>query len=323
MLSVAPASVKEEVSEPLAINLFLGDIADSIINGYWNVHDFVPSIDHLYEGLIDFVGRFSSIISIITPNGVALSPREASKCLLDYTRTVRFWQGMYLAITDLQKSFPDEKINVLYAGSGPFATLILPLLKIFNSDEISITILDLFPENLSRVKGIIETLKAEDYIKEYICEDATQYIPNEGSHLIVSETMDNGLLNEPYAHIARHLSEYLKDGGVFIPEKVVVDIVAISNNTRKNLGTVAVIAPVSGELPFSASCTFDSSCLPKDRTVYLETRLEIYNAIPLMSDQSLITRPVQLPQLTSRANRLTVSYSLGNTGATLHLIPKD
>src|SRR6185312_9777146 len=58
----------------------------------------------------------------IVSGGVALSFTGAANCLDDYLRTVRFIKGTYFAIKELKEKFPDEKLNILYAGCGPYAT---------------------------------------------------------------------------------------------------------------------------------------------------------------------------------------------------------
>ena len=63
--------------------------------------------------------------------GVALSSQHALDCLRDPLRTVRFIKAMHSAINDAVLEFPDTAINLLYAGCGPVAPIILPLLHKF------------------------------------------------------------------------------------------------------------------------------------------------------------------------------------------------
>ena len=69
--------------------------------------------------------------------GVALSPRHAKECLYDYIRTARFIKGVYKAINSAKEKFVDEVLEVVYAGCGPLATLIIPLLSYYDSKKIS------------------------------------------------------------------------------------------------------------------------------------------------------------------------------------------
>lgn len=62
-------------------------------------------------------------------SGLALSPRLAAQCLLDGPRTAAFLRGTLAAISEALRRFPDEAIEIVYAGTGPFATLALPLFE--------------------------------------------------------------------------------------------------------------------------------------------------------------------------------------------------
>ncbi len=73
-------------------------------------------------------------------NGMALSTTFAARCIDDIIRTRQFIRGIYQAIEDLQlkKSKP---ITLFYAGTGPFATLSLPILTKFSPQELQLILL--------------------------------------------------------------------------------------------------------------------------------------------------------------------------------------
>src|SRR6476661_3186845 len=54
--------------------------------------------------------------AILVPAGSASSPLDAARCLLDVRRTAIYLRGVHGAIKEAQLRFPQEVIEVLYAG---------------------------------------------------------------------------------------------------------------------------------------------------------------------------------------------------------------
>ena len=75
-------------------------------------------------------------------DGVAISPEAAAHCVSDTQRTVVFIRAAYAAITAAKQRFTAGPIEILYAGCGPFATLLLPLLTKLNPGELVVHLLD-------------------------------------------------------------------------------------------------------------------------------------------------------------------------------------
>ena len=154
--------------------------------------------------------------------GTALSSRHALDCLDDPLRTVRFIAGTYAAVQDALTIFSDRPIQILYAGCGPGAPLILPFLHEFDSAEISVTLLDITPSSLASVKELVDHLGLADYIRSYELQDAITYKhPEElGLHFVVSETMDKGLTREPQVRITQNLAPQLSPDGILVPKAI-------------------------------------------------------------------------------------------------------
>ncbi|QQX78948.1 phytanoyl-CoA dioxygenase family protein [Shewanella sp. KX20019] len=162
----------------------------------------------------------------LTAGGLAVSPTVAAKCAQDLVRTQLFIQGIEQAILD--KSCHRNEVNILYAGTGPFGLLILPLLcyyKVKKSPiKLSLTLIDIHQVSIDGITKIINEFELQDYISEIIIADATKFYPLKGVEfdLIVSETMKNALKKEPQIFIFAHLQQFLKSDGVLIPERVQV-----------------------------------------------------------------------------------------------------
>ncbi|MGK0387006.1 MAG: hypothetical protein ACI849_001626 [Patiriisocius sp.] len=88
----------------------------------------ISNYSQLFEKLLS-PAVYTNIHPVAIDGGIALSSQHAIDCLHDILRTTRFIKGVYLAILDAQKQFPNTRLEIVYAGCGPVATLILPLLQ--------------------------------------------------------------------------------------------------------------------------------------------------------------------------------------------------
>lgn len=154
--------------------------------------------------------------------GVALSPRDAARCVLDTQRTVMFIRGIHSAIQREVDRFPDLPIHVLYAGCGPYATLALPLTGCFPPERLQLTLLDIHEPSIAAVQRIISGLGLHDWIRECLTCDAMNYVHPAGSplHILVIEAMQKTLEKEPQVALTLELARQLQDGGVLIPQEV-------------------------------------------------------------------------------------------------------
>ncbi len=157
--------------------------------------------------------------------GRATSPADAVNCFSDTMRTVKHLRGVHQAIRDLLDIFPGEQLHVVYAGCGPFAPLVLPLCALFPPEVLSITLIDIHGESLDAAKQLAKILGLGSSINNYLCEDASVYrFPEDVPiHMLVTETLEKGLVKEGHVSIVHNFSDQIKDRGILIPENIVVD----------------------------------------------------------------------------------------------------
>ncbi|MBS1157648.1 MAG: hypothetical protein H6R15_67 [Proteobacteria bacterium] len=162
--------------------------------------------------------------------GKAISFQGAARCLWEFARTSKFLRGVAAAIRVAQQRFPGERIRLVEAGCGPFALLALPLATQFSSDELSFTLLDIHQHSLDAARQIVDALGLASYVVSYVRADASTWRCTEAQrpHVIVSETMQQGLRKEPQVTITRHLAPQLLPGGLFVPESIVLDFALLA-----------------------------------------------------------------------------------------------
>jgi len=179
------------------------------------------------------VDRVDTMLS----SGKAISSLGAAQCTWQGSRTAKFIQGVHQAILDLQQRFPSETLRVLYAGCGPLAPLVLPLLAHFGCENISFDLLDIHESSLARAKTLAAHFGVEQGIHEWICGDAAAFTPPDGHpgyHMIISEVMQQALQNEPQVAVTINLAQFLVEGGVFIPDRIQLSLQYYNSGARLN-----------------------------------------------------------------------------------------
>lgn len=160
----------------------------------------------------------------LLPQGVAINPHAAAHCALDYMRSVAFIRGTYAALNRLVNRANKRPVELLYAGCGPYATLVLPLLCKFNPGQLRIALLDIHQASLDSVKRLISHYDLESHDISTIKADACSYRHPHALDVIIAETMQRSLEQEPQYAITVNLAPQLAENGVFIPERINVSL---------------------------------------------------------------------------------------------------
>ena len=272
--------------------------------------------------------------STIIKGGTALSPQHAKDCVKDFVRTARFIKGIYKAISDLRVKKKGKLINVLYAGCGPYGTLLVPLLVFLNSDDIQVTFLDIHKTSIDSVKSIVHYLKCQNYIKEYLVCDATIFRAKADDffELIVTETMDVALTKEPQVVITKSLKALLSEEGILIPEEIALTTHhsffaketrfkedegfcrGELDNRKKSISLFSITKDTVFEK--ETNFNYESQEIHKGNVeennpdICIYTSIKVYKDIKLNIGESLITNPYCVSSLYSvKENSYKLKYS--------------
>lgn len=184
--------------------------------------------DRMYE-LYTSISRVNASNSndeeIILPSGKAISPGAAAHCLLELRRTAVFLRGIFKAIQFCRDKNPDRPVSIFYAGCGPYGTLVTPLLTIFAPEELQADFLEINQTSLHSAKEVIQSLGLEKSVNSFILGDAaTHSLPKQSNYdIIISETMQSCLDNEPQVAIMQNLVPQMRADAIFIPEAISLD----------------------------------------------------------------------------------------------------
>jgi hypothetical protein len=160
-----------------------------------------------------------------TRNGLAVSPTMAAMCADDVARTVTFIRGAHAAIAEACRRCPGRPISVLYAGCGPYATLAVPLMSIYDPGEVIFTLLDIHRESVESARSIVESLGLGDFASGFEVADAGSYriLEHEPPDVILLEVMQSCLESEPQVAVTRNLLDQAP-GAILVPTEVRIDL---------------------------------------------------------------------------------------------------
>ncbi|KZY29499.1 MULTISPECIES: hypothetical protein [unclassified Oleiphilus] len=271
------------------------------------------------------------------PQGLAICSEAAAQCTLDHQRSITFIQAVNAAISDTLANSIDQPIKILYAGCGPYATLLLPLLTQFCSDEIEPYFLDIHQESLDSVERLLQAFELTKYSSHLVNANACEYQHPDTLDIIISETMQKSLEHEPQVEITANLADQLKPHGIFIPQSINVslELKVVKNNSADSAN--ATFYPVArlidltpkhavkycaeaknnssnAELSFyCCSFTLPKQNLSGRHSLFQTTTIQAYKDYILSNgdcDLSLPRPCLEISQLNGEAT-YEVSYALG------------
>ncbi len=195
------------------------------------------AVDEMYRQFLDF-----STVTIDNQNdrtiyladGKAISPAQAAHCLLEMKRTAIFLRGIHQAIEDKLQYKRSTPLAILYAGTGPYATLLTPLLHLFKPSEIQVDLMDINPVSNQSACDVFRGMGFGPFVNQvFEGVDATTFEVKKPYDIVISETMQAVLKKEPQVAIMQNLIRQLPPNAVFIPQQIVVDA-ALESRGRWN-----------------------------------------------------------------------------------------
>lgn len=268
------------------------------------------------ESLYDFFVSLSSFEIPVnnsffpTKFGRALPPYVAALCIKDMIRTRQTIRGVYNAIQQKTIEKKGNPVRILYAGSGPFATLLSPILPFFTPDRLQVQLLEIHPESVLLLNKIISRLELGPYIFDTREADATSFIIDKDFQpdIIVSETMNAALQWEPQVGIMAHLVSQTPSNTIMIPERITVDAclstgIQIGETELISLGTLldfdADLARKINSNPRHIPVMNEGIKISildseeKFQWLILRTQVKVYEDIEIGFNESGLTVPLQ------------------------------
>lgn len=169
---------------------------------------------------------------IVTDKGLAVAPISAAFCITDFLRTKVFLQGIHAAIQFKLEQNPGRPVVVLYAGTGPFATLLTPLTTVFSPAQLQMVLLEINPYSFTLLQKTIIAFGLQEYILSAVNADAVHYTISEKMQpdILLSETMKPALQKEPQVSIVAALLKQCILNPLLLPESITIEVVLLDWN---------------------------------------------------------------------------------------------
>lgn len=239
----------------------LREIVEKIISepiDHSKVRNAVNELYHYFNSISPICTDISKLDSHIeTLFGLAVSTDAAAFCIIDFVRTRNFIIAIKQAIEDKRAIYKDQPIVVLYAGTGPSASLVLPLTTIFSAEQVQFVLLEINETSIQHLKKVINILAIQDYVIDIIQADASTYCLRENMEvdILVSETMKPALDKEPQVSIIKNLIGQCKPDVTLIPELIRIDMV-VKGKSETNM---FVYEPIQRLMDFDAHAALQLS----------------------------------------------------------------
>lgn len=287
---------------------------------YLEIKNAIERLHSLFAGVTGINAGNITDQDIYLPSGKAVSTIKAAHCLKELERTRRFVRGIYHAINHLLDTMPGHTINILYAGCGPYGTLLIPLTSQFTTAQVNFILLDINRTSLEAAKVLYEKLDLLDYVVDFVCADATTYKFPDGVRIdmVISETMLNALWKEPQLAIMNNLIPQMRPEAIFIPEEITVEAVLTRWEEEYNSFTIPDYQPKRIKVGM-VYCTSREFKLPQPVVLQVpasetHNRLDLFTEITVFGNEVLttyncsLTMPFAVCKLENQKQDITITF---------------
>lgn len=174
----------------------------------------------------DFVQQRNITAPTSISPGDAISPWHAAACMEDRKRTAAFIRGAIWGVEHALDQFACRPLHLVEAGCGPLGTLVLPLLSHFSEEELVVSLIDLHQESINCVEAILDHFQFLPRVRRLIAADATTVAFDDPVQVILTETMNTALSEEPQVEITRSLMKQHRNA-LLIPQSIRVELMLL------------------------------------------------------------------------------------------------
>lgn len=260
--------------------------------------------------------------NVYLEEGKALATRWAALCIEDLIRTKRFVRAVKKAVDTVLGKQKGRPATIMYVGTGPFATLVLPLTQLFSPSELQLDLIEVNTESFKLLNNTIEIYGIQDYIRNCYCTDATQFrVENHDVDILLVECLQQALAREPQVKIVENLVPQLSDDLVLIPENITLSVALVNTKQQQsfvlNLDSKKTIEfyeimdsvfSINKEVIQKNSIQYESPVyMFKDEQLREYNRISIFTEMKLYEDEVLtynesgLTIPWDVTDFTSEA----------------------
>jgi len=328
--------------------LQLQTLTDRILNGKANAYgELFKTADELYKFLVKLTGidpdEYQNKKKLHLDSGDAIGSLWAAMCIKDLQRTKKFMDAIHHATTDVTQKISNRPVHILYTGTGPFATLILPLISTFTPEQVQFTLLEVNETSFEFLQRLIEHLQLQPYTRQIEKADATAWRvnPDEPVDIFICEALNIALTKEPQAAIFMNIVPQLSSQTVIIPSTINLQAALIDpvqrmkqkRNNEKNSDAVyvlgnlfelnreTVLAHANGFKKSKGNYKFAETIVitPSDKAIThcefcILTNITIYKGFELLFDESPLTMPLKLIDLQDPSSvRIKCHYETGES----------
>lgn len=147
--------------------------------------------------------------------GHGMSDMDTFRCLVDFPRTLKLMRGIAREVEEIRTERKD--IVAIDAGTG---TGILAITMALAGCS-RVYALEINERSAALAEAMVKEFGLEKIVEVIRC-DATKVAIPESAHILTSENLANGLLDEPQYEIIYHLSGFLAPEARIIPNRAVL-----------------------------------------------------------------------------------------------------